>query len=60
MSINLLYVEGTTEKLLLILRSNKIKSTFCTEKTLRKLLCNPKDRVDTKDKNNIVYEIDCR
>ena len=27
--------------------------------TLRKLLCKPKDRVATKDKNNIVYEIDC-
>ena len=27
--------------------------------TLRKLLCKPKDRVATEDKNNIVYEIDC-
>ena len=24
-----------------------------------KLLCKPKDRVVTEDKNNIVYEIDC-
>ena len=24
-----------------------------------KLLCKPKDRVDSEDKNNIVYEIDC-
>ena len=24
-----------------------------------KLLCKPKDRVATEDKNNIVYEIDC-
>ena len=24
-----------------------------------KLLCKPKDRVATKDKNNTVYEIDC-
>ena len=59
MSINLPYVEGTSEKLRRLLRSNKIRSTFYTEMTLRKLLCKPKDRVATDDKNNIVYEIDC-
>ena len=26
---------------------------------MRKLLCKPKDRVASKNKNNIVYEIDC-
>ena len=57
-SINLPYVEGTSEKLRRILRSHKIRSTFYTEMTLRKLLCKPKDRVATEDKNNIVYEID--
>ena len=59
MSINLPYVEGTSEKLWCILRSHKIRSTFYTEMTLCKLLCKPKDRVATEDKNNIVYEIDC-
>ena len=59
MSINLLYVEGTSEKLRRILRSHKIRSTLCTENTLRKLLCKPKDPVATEDKNNIIYEIDC-
>ena len=59
MSINLPYVEGTSEKLWRILRSHKIRSTFYTENTLRRLLCKPKDRVATEDKNNIVYEIDC-
>ena len=58
-SINLPYVEGTSEKLRRILRSHKIRSTFYTEKTLRKLLCKPKDRVVTEDKNNIAYETDC-
>ena len=58
-SINLPYVEGSSEKLQRILGSHKIRSTFYTEKALRKLLCKPKDRVDTEDKNNIVYEIDC-
>ena len=59
MSINLPYVKGTSEKLRRILRSHKIRSTFYTENTLRKLLCKPKDRVATEDKNNIVHEIDC-
>ena len=59
MSISLPYVEGTSEKLQLILRSHKIGSAFCTEKTLPKLLCRPKDRVATEDKNNIFYGIDC-
>ena len=43
MSINLPYVEGTSEKLWRILRSHKIRSTFYTEKTLHKILCKPKD-----------------
>ena len=59
MNINLPYVEGTSEKLRCILRSNKIRSTFYTESTLRKLLCKLKSRVATEDENNIVYEIDC-
>ena len=58
-NIKLPYVEGTSKKLRRILRSHKIRSTFYTEMTLRKLLCKPKDRVATEDKNNIVYEIDC-
>ena len=50
MSTNLPYVEGTSEKLRCILRSHKIRSTFYTESTLRKLLCKPKDRVATEDR----------
>ena len=52
-------IQGTSENLRRILRSHKIRSTFYTENTLRKLLCKPKDQVATEDKNNIVYEIDC-
>ena len=50
MSTNLPYVEGASEKLRCILRSHKIRSTFYTESTLRKLLCKPKDRVATEDR----------
>ena len=55
MSINLPYTEGTSEKLLL--KFHKIRSTFSTEIPLHKLLCRPKDRVTTEDKNNIIYEM---
>ena len=44
MNINVPYIEGTSEHLGLILRSHKIRYTFCPESTLRKLLCKPKDR----------------
>ena len=47
MTINLLYVERTSEKLRRILRSQKVSSFF--ENTLLKLLC--------KTKHNIVDEI---
>ena len=43
MSLNLPYVEGTSEKLQRILRSHKTRSTFYIENTLRKLLCKSKD-----------------
>ena len=39
MSINLPYVEAAREQLRRTLRSHKIRSTFYTESTLRKLLC---------------------
>ena len=58
MSINLLYVEGTSEKLRHIRRSHKIRSTFYTENFLYKLLSKPRDRVATEDENIIAYEID--
>ena len=50
MSINLPYVEGTSEKLRRILRSHKVRSTFYTENTLGKLFCKPRDRVAKKIK----------
>ena len=45
MSVNLPYVEGTSEKLRRTLRSRKIRSTFYTEETMHKLLWKPKDQV---------------
>ena len=59
MSINLPYIEGTSEKLQRILRSHKTRPSFYTESTLHKLLYKSKDWVATEDKNNIAYESDC-
>ena len=59
MTIKLPYVEGICEKLWLILRSQKIRSTFYTENTLCKLHCKPKDRSAAANKNNIVHKTDC-
>ena len=59
MNINLPYVEGTSKKLQCRLRSHKIRRTFYSENSLHKLLCKPKDRVATEDKNNCAYKIDC-
>ena len=59
MSINWLYVKGTSEKLRPILRSHKIRFTYYTENTFRELLCKPKDRVATEDQKNIDCEIEC-
>ena len=41
------------------MRFCKVRSTFKTKNTSRKLLCKLKDRVTTEDKYNIVYEINC-
>ena len=56
----LLWLNACSREILrCIFRSQGIISTFYTQSTLCKLLCKPKDRVATKDKNNIVYETDC-
>ena len=47
MSINVLYVQGTSETLWPIVRSLKIRSTFSAKRTMRKAFCQPKDRVAT-------------
>ena len=42
MSINLQYVKSGSEKLWSVVGSYKIRPTFLTEDTFRKLLCKPK------------------
>ena len=59
MTINLPYIEGISKELRRILRSHKIRSTFYTESTLRKMICKPKGRNNKNNKNNSVYKTDC-
>ena len=54
-SINLPYVEGTSEKLQRTLRSHEIRSTFYTKMTLSKLLCKPNDRVAIQKIKTILF-----
>ena len=42
-SIDIPYLEESSEKLWRIFRFHKIRSTFYTGSTLRKLLCKPQD-----------------
>ena len=60
MSINLPYVKGASEKLRRTFKSHKIRSTFCNENTLRKVLFKPKIWVSARrqDNNKIFYGID--
>ena len=36
-----------------------VKNYFYTKNILSKLICNPKYRVAARDRNKIIYEIDC-
>ena len=40
--------------------STKIKSTFYTATTLRKILPSPKDPIPTEKKHNIIYKLGCK
>ena len=57
MSINLPYIEGTSEKLWGMPRSCKVRSTFYNQSTLCKVLCKLKDQAATDYKSNIVKGI---
>ena len=53
MTINLPYVQGTSEKLGRILTSHRIRSTFYTENNLRKLLCKLKIIVKRQNQHRL-------
>ena len=62
MSINLPSLEGTSENVRRILRSQRIRSTFCNKTLFLKkefIFFRPKDQKASEDKFNIAYKIDC-
>ena len=58
--INLPYVKGTSEQLKRIFNDHNINCTFYTTTTLHTLLSHAKDPVPSEQRNNIVYQNDCK
>ena len=59
-SINLPYIQGLSEKLKQALNKHNIKATFYTQTTFRSLLSKPKDPIPKEDRNNAVYQLNCK
>ena len=59
-SINLPYIQGLSEQLKPALNKHNIKATFYTQTTLRSLLSKPKDPIPKEDRNNAVYQLNCK
>ena len=59
-SINLPYIQRVSESLKRTLNKHNIKATFYTQTTLRSLLLKPKDPIPKEDRNNAVYQLNCK
>ena len=59
-SINLPYIQGISEQLKRALNKHNIKATFYTQTTLRSLLTKSKDPIPKEDRNNVVYQLNCK
>ena len=57
--VSVLYIKGTSERASRILKKFNIKSGSKSSNTLKNQLGNAKQKRNTKDKSNVVYEIDC-
>ena len=58
--INLPYIQGASEQLKRTFNKYNIKTTFYTPTTLRSLLSKPKDPIPKEDRNNVIYQLDCK
>ena len=58
--INLPYIQGESEQLRRTFNKYNIKTTFYTPTTLRSLLSKPKDPIPKEDRNNVIYQLDCK
>ena len=53
-------INGLSEQLKRALNKHNIKATFYTQTTLRSLLPKPKDPIPKEDRNNAVYQLNCK
>ena len=58
-SVFLPYVKGVSESIQRALHPLGISVRLCPPRTLRHLLVNPKDRVDSRERPGVVYRIPC-
>ena len=55
-----MFVHGLSEQLKGALNKHNLKATFYTQTTLRSLLSKPKDHIPKEDRNNAVYQLNCK
>ena len=58
--IKLPYIPRANEQVRRTFEKYNIKTTFYTPTTLRSLLSKPKDPIPKEDKNNVIYQLDCK
>ena len=58
--INLPYIQVASEHLKRTFIKYNIKTTFYTSTALRSLLSKPKDPTRKEDRNNVIYQLDCK
>ena len=59
-SINLPYIQRLSEQLKRALNKHNIKARFYTQTTLRSLLSKPKEPISKEERNNAVYQRNCK
>ena len=58
--INLPYIQGPSEQLRKTFNKYNIKTTFYTPATLRSFLSKPIDPIPKEDRNNVIYQLNCK
>ena len=54
------YIKGTTERVTRLLKDFNVKIFNRNQNSLRKQLCNLKDKKSNMDKKNVIYQVKCQ
>ena len=54
------YIKGTTERVTRLLKDFNVKVFNRNQNSLRKQLCNIKDKKSNMDKKNVIYQLNCQ